>query len=150
MDLSQLSLKSHFISVCVCQTVRTWRSPPRWTSSRSRCWRLWRSTWGSVGPASPTCSPKPWWRSQTCAASALKVKDVRVRALPHFNFSELTFNAHPGPAHSAEPLTPYEVLSVLRDPQRPPCPLADLDPWLWNDMPEEVIVPLLYPLCICL
>lgn len=67
-------LVSLCIWLCVFQTVRTWRSPPRWTSSRSPYWRPWRSMWGNDGPASRTCFPKPWWRLQTCAASALKVR----------------------------------------------------------------------------
>lgn len=56
------------------QTDRTWRSRPRWRCCRSRSWKRWRSTPARGDPACPSCSPRPSWRSLTCAASVLKVR----------------------------------------------------------------------------
>lgn len=62
-----------FVHLSAYQIVRISRSPLKWTSCRSHCLKLSRSMWESVGQVNHTCSPKPWWRSQTCAVSVLKV-----------------------------------------------------------------------------
>lgn len=62
-----------FVHLSAYQIVRISRSPLKWTSCRSHCLKLSRSMWESVGQVNHTCSPKPWWRSPTCAVSVLKV-----------------------------------------------------------------------------